>query len=301
MMKRLIYLTALCLLPLTGAMAQDVKTQKTTTQDAAAQKDIRQQPAQRGSARRMVPFRSTTARTDSLGTEEASIDSMLAQELRGEQRIIDSKRTACKRQFTHYIETAIEGALRSLMGGFLPEGQQAIVKRYQGLCAAQLPMGEMKKLLAPQVNATIAEVNGLRKATITLAAGHAVSGGYGVDGFKYQVIRNAVECPVADLMRMQQLQRQVNWRALGLKADDVVPDGSGARLLRGQDLMPAALVNKNEETKKIGPTVNRIARQLAWLVSKSVYRSIDQVFDVVAQKVSDSQPRWSSQLMAAGR
>ena len=90
---------------------------------------------------------------------------------------------------------------------------------------------------------------------------------------------------------MQALQREVDWMALGLTAEQAVPKGCGQQLLKGIDLIKIDQhASKNDQhaskdLNRVAPLVNCIAKLMTWYISKSVYATVDHSYDAVRKKL----------------
>ena len=83
---------------------------------------------------------------------------------------------------------------------------------------------------------------------------------------------------------MQALQGEVDWAALGLTAEQVIPKGCGQQLLKGIDLIKDDQ-HASPDISRIAPLVNRIAKLMTWYISKSVYGTVDHSYAVIRKKL----------------
>lgn len=203
---------------------------------------------------------------------------------------VESCRMVCKRLLVGYIGSSIEEALTGLMGGFLPDGKNDIQKLYLAHCAASIRVNVIKDTINNHVVALVRQINVSRKNYINNLAGYyAAIGGYQVGKFGYLVKRHPVDCPIDDLVSFQQIQGQINWYNLGLDKSALVYKGVGQKLLLGQYLLSPYQINRNGNTRKLGPIVNNIAKATAINIEKSIYQTLEEVFDSIFDKIKKSQ------------
>lgn len=203
---------------------------------------------------------------------------------------LEMLKTRCKQQMDNMIGKSIEGAFKGLMGGFLPDGRADVERLYRGHCEANILVKDIKAFLAPYISRFVSRVNVARKDYINRVAGYyAASGNYKVPPFGYAIKRVPVDCPTDDLMQLVALQGKVDWFRIGITPSALAVPGTGVSLLRGQPLLTESQANKNGDSRKLAPIVNRIAAATATNIRKSVYQTVDAVFATVAQKMKSSQ------------
>ena len=224
---------------------------------------------------------SLTIKADSLNTDSTT-SAFLSQ-----KKIIISKwQRQSKLHLTSFIALAVEGSLRGMMAQWLPDDKTKSVALYNKVCGAQLSATAMKAIISKDVNTMLRELNAQRKAFATEHPQLAVQMGlnHRVGGFTYPIVRQKVNCPLDDFLKMQALQREVDWMALGLTAEQAVPKGCGQQLLKGIDLIKIDQ-HASPDLNRIAPLVNRIAKQMTWYISKSVYATVDHSYDAVRKKL----------------
>ena len=222
-----------------------------------------------------------TTKADSLNADSA-VSAFRSQE----EMIVSKWQRQSKLHLTSFIALAVEGSLRGMMAQWLPDDKTKIVALYNKVCGAQLSATAMKAIISKDVNAMLRELNAQRKAFATEHPQLAVQMGlnHRVGGFTYPIVRQKVNCPLDDFLKMQALQREVDWMALGLTAEQAVPKGCGQQLLKGIDLIKIDQ-HASPDLNRIAPLVNRIAKQMTWYISKSVYATVDHSYDAVRKKL----------------
>ncbi len=185
--------------------------------------------------------------------------------------IVDSLRAECKKDFFPLICRSVEQSLTNLTKGMLPSDEAEIKKLYQGICAAQLPMNELKTIIGKRVHEALIAENRQRKSNQ-------------IKAFKYVIRRNPVACPLEDLKAIEILQKSIDWLSLGIDHNVPVKEGTAMNLLQGKSFLSDEQVNKNDNTRRVGPYLNRVATHTAFNITKSVYLSVDQVFDELKKK-----------------
>lgn len=222
-----------------------------------------------------------TTKADSLNADSA-VSAFRSQE----EMIVSKWQRQSKLHLTNFIATAVEGSLRGMMAQWLPGEKTKIVALYNKVCGAQLSATAMKAIISKDVNTMLRELNAQRKAFATEHPQLAVQMGlnHRVGGFTYPIVRQKVNCPLDDFLKMQALQREVDWMALGLTAEQAVPKGCGQQLLKGIDLIKIDQ-HASPDLNRIAPLVNRIAKQMTWYISKSVYATVDHSYDAVRKKL----------------
>lgn len=224
---------------------------------------------------------SLTIKADSLNTDSTT-SAFLSQ-----KKIIISKwQRQSKLHLTSFIALAVEGSLRGMMAQWLPDDKTKIVALYNKVCGAQLSATAMKAIISKDVNAMLRELNAHRKSFAVAHPQQATKTGLNrrAGGFTYPIVRQKVDCPLADLQKMQALQGEVDWTALGLTAEQVVPKGCGQQLLKGIDLIKDDQ-HASKDLNRVAPLVNRIAKQMTWYISKSVYATVDHSYAVIRKKI----------------
>ena len=173
-----------------------------------------------------------------------------------------------------------------MMAQWLPGEKTKIVALYNKVCGAQLSATAMKAIISKDVNTMLRELNAQRKAFAVAHPQQATKTGLNrrAGGFTYPIVRQKVNCPLDDFLKMQALQREVDWMALGLTAEQAVPKGCGQQLLKGIDLIKIDQ-HASPDLNRIAPLVNRIAKQMTWYISKSVYATVDHSYDAVRKKL----------------
>jgi len=205
----------------------------------------------------------------------------------------------CKILLTGYIGNSIEGAMKGLMGGFLPDGKEDIEKLYFGHCAANIVVNVLKDSINNHVKVLVRQINVSRKGYINHLAGYsAATGGYQVGRFGYVVKRYPVDCPIDDLVSFQQMQGLINWFGLGLNSTSLIYNGVGVDLLSGQSLLSSQQINKNGDMRKLGPVVNNIAKATAHNMEMSIYQTVDEVFNNISKKIKESQIGFQNMVFA---
>lgn len=176
-----------------------------------------------------------------------------------------------------------------MMAQWLPGDKTKIVALYNKVCGAQLSATAMKAIISKDVNAMLRELNAHRKV---FAASHpqlAMKKGlnHRAGGFTYPIVRQKVDCPLNDLQKIQALQGEIDWTALGLTAEQVVPKGCGKQLLKGVDLLKDDQ-HASQDLHRVAPFINRIAKLMTWYISKSVYGTVDHSYTVIRKKLMAS-------------
>ena len=222
-----------------------------------------------------------TIKADSLNTDTA-VSAFRSQE----EMIVSKWQRQSKLHLTSFIATAAEGALRGMMEQWLPGDKTKIVALYNKVCGAQLSATAMKAIISKDVNAMLRELNAHRKAFAALHPQQATKMGLNrrAGGFTYPIVRQKVDCPLDDLQKMQALQGKVDWTALGLTAEQVVPKGCGKQLLKGADLLKNDQ-HASQDLHRVAPFINRIAKLMTWYISKSVYGTVDHSYTVIRKKI----------------
>lgn len=222
-----------------------------------------------------------TTKADSLNADSA-VSAFRSQE----EMIVSKWQRQSKLHLTNFIATAVEGSLRGMMAQWLPGEKTKIVALYNKVCGAQLSATAMKAIISKDVNAMLRELNAHRKSFAVAHPQQATKTGLNrrAGGFTYPIVRQKVDCPLADLQKMQALQGEVDWTALGLTAEQVVPKGCGQQLLKGIDLIKDDQ-HASPDLNRIAPLVNRIAKQMTWYISKSVYATVDHSYAVIRKKI----------------
>ena len=228
-----------------------------------------------------------------LARREELLPQILAEAQRHCEAELDSLemlKTRCKQLMDNMIGKSIEGAFKGLMGGFLPDGREDVENLYGGHCEANILVKDIKAFLSPHISRFVSRANVARKRYINRIAGYyAASGNYQVPPFGYVIKRMPVDCPTDDLMQLVALQGRVDWLHIGITPSALVVQGTGVSLLRGKPLLTESQANRNNDSRKLAPIVNRIAAATATNIRESVYQTVDAVFATVAQKIKDSQ------------
>lgn len=203
---------------------------------------------------------------------------------------LEMLRARCKQQMDDMIGKSIEEAFKGLMGGFLPDGRADVENLYKAHCEANILVKDIKAFLAPYISRFVSRANAVRKGYINRIAGYyAASGNYKIPPFGYAIKRMPVDCPADDLMQLVALQGRVDWLHIGVTPSALAVQGTGVSLLRGNPLLTESQANRNNDSRRLAPIVNRIAAATATNICKSVYQTVDAVFATVAQKIKDSQ------------
>lgn len=225
-----------------------------------------------------------TIKADSLITDSA-VSAFRSQE----EMIVSRWQRQSKLHLTNFIATAVEGSLRGMMAQWLPGDKMKIVALYNKVCGAQLSATAMKAIISKDVNAMLRELNAHRKVFATAHPQLATHMGlsHRIGGFTYPIVRQKVDCPLDDLQKMQALQGEVDWAALGLTAEQVVPKGCGKQLLKGVDLLKDDQ-HASQDLHRVAPFINRIAKLMTWYISKSVYGTVDHSYTVIRKKLMAS-------------
>ncbi|MCH4147418.1 MAG: hypothetical protein LKF33_03235 [Prevotella sp.] len=212
---------------------------------------------------------------------------------------VERCRVLCKTLLSGSIGNSIEGALKGLTSGFLPDGKEDIEKLYASHCAANIFVGVLKDTLNRHITLLVRKLNASRKNYVNGLAGYyAAAGNYQVGGFSYVVKRHAVACPIDDLMAFQQMQGQIDWFRVGLDPASLLHNGVGQQLLSGQPLISPQQAGKNGDARKLSPVVNSIASATAQNIQSSVFQTVDDVFDFLVLKVKDSQTAFQNLVFA---
>lgn len=238
-----------------------------------------------------LPSQATTNRVQEQTMQAVNVDSLQADSLvrafhEKEQQTISQWQRQSKLHLTSFIAGAVEGALRGMMAQWLPDDKGKIVTLYNKVCGSQLPASAMKAIIAKDVNSMMRELNTQRQAFVTGHPQAAAQSGLSrrAGGFSYPIVRQKVDCPIDDLLQMHALQGQVDWMSLGLTADKAVPNGCGLQLLKGANLIDSN-ASSSADLRRVAPIINRIAKQMAWYISKSVYATVDHSYDVIRKNV----------------
>lgn len=225
-----------------------------------------------------------TIKADSLNAD-TTVSAFQSQE----EKIVSKWQRQSKLHLTNFIASAVEGSLRGMMAQWLPGDKTKIVALYNKVCGAQLSATAMKAIISKDVNAMLRELNAHRKA---FAASHPQLAtkkrlNHRAGGFTYPIVRQKVDCPLDDLQKIQALQREIDWAALGLTAEQVVPKGCGNQLLKGVDLLKDDQ-HASQDLHRVAPFINRIAKLMTWYISKSVYGTVDHSYTVIRKKLMAS-------------
>lgn len=226
------------------------------------------------------------ARQKMLPQIDASVDSANTCEL----TLLAQERTRCKEAFRDFICQSILQSVKGLSSGFLPSDDLGMQSSYQGICAATLPLTDLKVTIVKFVNETVNIINDQRRDYVNQLAGYAVAGGnYKISGFKYVVRRNPVDCPMEGLKSLNGVKNSIDWFHLGVSPASLFTPDLGKRLLAGGVALTEADAAKSKGMKILTPIINQIASATAVNIQQSVYTSVDQVFDQLVAKTQSTQ------------
>lgn len=227
-----------------------------------------------------------TARKKMLPQIDAAVDSVNATEM----TLLATERAHCKAAFQEFICQSILQSVKGLSSGFLPSDDIGMQSSYQGICAATLPLKDLKGTIVKFVNEAVNTINNQRRDYVNQLAGYtAASGNYRVAGFKYVVRRNPVECPMEGLKNLDGVKNSIDWIHLGVSPASLLTPDLGERLLAGGVALTEEDAAKSKGMKILTPIINQIASATAVNIRQSVYMSVDQVFDQLVSKTQSTQ------------
>ena len=226
------------------------------------------------------------ARSHVLPKIDAGVDSVCQQE----SVMLESQRKQCKEAFADFICLSIRQSLKGLSQGFLLSDEAGMQSSYQGICAATLPLKDIKAIIVKYVNWAVTNINDHRRNYVNQLAGYAAAtGNFRVSGFKYMIRRNAVACPIEALKNLNGVKNSIDWLHLDIPQTALFSSDLGNKLLAGGVVFTSNDAAKSKDMKLLVPIINQIATATAYNIQQSVYTSVDQVFDQLLVKTQSTQ------------